>query len=120
MVRSLVRVLEVVDQLLGPRLVVVDDPAELPPYCGYISLKTFCEQHGVVVVAGEDDRSCRRWLPVASRMPFSIRLRRIDPVGVLVEDVLIEVLARRSRPAGGGPPRLLELGALLGGHLAST
>ena len=55
-----------------------------------LTAKEVLQQHGVVVVAGEDDRFAQAACRSATLMPFSIRFRRITPVGVLVEDVLID------------------------------
>ena len=110
-----VGVFEVVDELLGLGLLVVDDAAEGGPVLGVELAEDLGEMHRVQVVPREDDGLAdmlpRRLADAAlhQRAPDGAR-------GVLVEEVLVEVFA-----VVVDGLRLwvlvLELCALLGGHL---
>lgn len=86
------RLLELVDQLPGPRLLGVDDTAELTGELRVHLIEQVSQQSGVVNVAGEDDALAGQ-LAVGVAQAVVHQVTQDDAVGVLVEHGVVNFLS---------------------------
>ena len=89
-----------------------------PPYCGYISSNRFCSRTAWLWLRAKMIDLPTR-VPVASRMPFSIRLRRMSRFVSLLKTRLVD-LGLLELDGCGHSLVFFELLPLLLGHLANT
>ena len=95
MVRSMLvpSSLEVVDQLLGTRIVVVDDLTELAAILRIHLVEQLLQQYGVLVIASEDDGLAGQ-LTGRIADPVFHQVAKDGAVGILVVDDLVDLLGR--------------------------
>ena len=79
------------DQLLGPRVVGVDDAAELAAILGKQFVEYLRQQHGVVVVAGKDNGFARKLAGVVP-YPFFHQIADEGAVGIAVENLFVDLV----------------------------
>ena len=86
--------LEVVDQLLGSRIVVVDDLAEATAVLRIHLVEHLPHQHGVLMIAREDDALAGKLTGRVSQAVLH-QVAKDRAVGVLVVDDLVDLLGRK-------------------------
>ena len=84
---------EVIDQLFGPRVIVVNDLAELAAILWIHLVEELAQKHRVLVIARKDDRLARD-LAGGVFLPVFHQVAQDHPVCVLVVDDLVDVLRR--------------------------
>ena len=119
MVRSglLALALEIVDQFLGSRIIVVDDVAELAAVLRIHLVEEFCSRRAWLWLRA-------KMIVLPTRVPAAIadavlhQVPQDEPVGVLVEDDLVDLPARTRWRSGTLRP--LRAVAAARDHLANT